>query len=61
MPANSPGGVSLDLEIDAALMDRLTRFASERGITTEALLIQSVEFFLDSYPPYEAGAHDDAQ
>jgi len=54
----------VDLWVCTVLMDRLVRYARQRGSTPEAILLQSVESFLDGYPIPEPNSledrHDDA-
>jgi hypothetical protein len=42
------GDINVNLSIEARLMARLMRYARQHGTTPEALLLQSVEAFLDS-------------
>lgn len=40
----------VDVSVDADLMARLVRYARQHGTTPEALLLQSVQWFMERHP-----------
>lgn len=51
---------SITLSICQTLMQRLERYALHAGSTPEAILLQSIESFLDAYPlPDQDTGHAD--
>jgi hypothetical protein len=40
----------IEIAVSARLMARVTAYARRRGTTPEAVLLQSIQAFLDTYP-----------
>ena len=50
MAPRNPPTVVVDVTLDSRVMHRLTDYAREHGTTSEAVLVESVQAFLDRYP-----------